>query len=162
MQTTAIGKEAKIKTETQAGRAVAQDDSVDLAALPRRQSSARLARGNLNWEGRRGSSVFGLIWHHFARRGKELMERPKPFSHMHLRRAVDADLEAGAGRGSRRGDSASRRRARGRGFGFEFGRWLAIFTGRLRSLNPCGIRARDEYTKRSGRSVWTAEHGGRG
>ncbi len=106
MQTTAIGKKAKIKTETEAGPAVPQDDSVDLAALPRRQSSARLARRNLRWEGRRGFSIFGLIWYHFARGGKECsMERPKPFLHMHLRRAVDADLGGGAGREPHRGDS---------------------------------------------------------
>ncbi len=90
------------------------------------------------------------------------MDRPKPFSHVHLRRAVAPDWPGGSGRGPRRGGSGSKRRASGRGFGFEFGRWLAIFTGQLRSLNPCGVRGEDECSKRSGRLGWTVEHCGRG
>ncbi len=43
-------------------------------------------------------------------------------------------------------------------FGFEFGRWLATSTERVHSRSPCGIRVRDECTKRSGRSGWTVEH----
>ena len=39
MQISGTGKETETKTETQAGLAVAQDDSVALAALPRRPSS---------------------------------------------------------------------------------------------------------------------------
>ncbi len=45
-----MGKEAETNTETRADLAVAHDDTVALAALPRRQSSARFAARTLNWE----------------------------------------------------------------------------------------------------------------
>ena len=51
MQTTAMGKKAETKTETRAGVAVAEDDSVSLAALPRRRSRAGFAPRTVNWEG---------------------------------------------------------------------------------------------------------------
>ena len=55
-------------------------------------------------------------------------------------------------------DSGSKRRARGRGFGFKFGQRLATSTERARSRSPCGVRARDKCTKRSGGSRWTVGH----
>ncbi len=49
------------------------------------------------------------------------MDRPKPFSHVHLRRVADPDSGGGSGRGPRRVDSGPKPCAFGRGFGFEFG-----------------------------------------
>ena len=106
----------------------------------------------------RSGDRFIISYYHFLSRGKMLMGRPKPFLNMHLRRAAGAHSGNGQGRGPRRGDFGSKRRARGQGFRFEFGRWLATSTERLRSLNTYGVRTRDEYTKRSGRSGWTTEH----
>ena len=66
--------------------------------------------------------------------------------------AEGGGLGVGGWRASRAapcGDSGSKRRARGRGFGVEFGRWLVTSTERMRSRSPCGVRTRDECTKRS-------------
>ena len=52
---------------------------------------------------------------------RKLMDRAKSFSHVHLRRAAEAELGGGPGRGPRRGDSGPKRGAFRRGFGFEFG-----------------------------------------
>jgi hypothetical protein len=38
----------------------------------------------------------------------------------------------------------------GQGFGFEFRTWLAVLIERIRSRSSCGVRTRDEYTKRTG------------
>jgi hypothetical protein len=105
----------------------------------------------LNWEGGEGFLFLLSLWYHFDPGDKKVMDRPKPFSHVHLRRAVDPDWPGVSGRGPRRGGSGSKRHGRGRGFGFEFGRWLATSTERVRSRSPCGVRTRDECTKRTGR-----------
>ena len=65
-----MDKKAETKTETEAGLAVAQGDLVALAALRRRQSSAGFAPPDSELGGRRLSSVFGIIWHHFAQRAR--------------------------------------------------------------------------------------------
>jgi hypothetical protein len=153
-----MGKKAETKTETQAGQAVAQDGSVALTALPCRRLSAGFASPESELGGTRGSSVLCYQKISFCGRGKKLLDRPKPFLNMHLRRATDPDWRGGALREPQRGDSGSKRRARGRGFGFEFGRWLATSTERVHSRSPCGVRTRDECTKRSGRPGWTIEH----
>ncbi len=161
MRTNAMGKEAETKTETRADLAVAQDDSVALAALRRRQSSAGFAPPDSELRGRRGSSVFGLIWHHFAPRGEKLSNRPKPLPQIHLRTAVDRDLGGGAGCGPRRGNSGAKRHARGRGFGFEFGRWLATSTEQACCRNPhfSGGRRGPEDGRGSGIRIGPAEGG---
>ncbi len=105
---------------------------------------------------RRGGWVFGIICDHFDPWGKRPMDRPKLFSHGHLRRAAGPDSGGGALRGALHGDFGPTRRGHGRGFGFEFRPWLAISTERVRSVNLCRVRTRDECTKRSGRSGWTA------
>ena len=92
VQNTAMAKEAETKTETQAGLAVTQDDSVALAALPRRRSSAGFASPDSELGGRRGSSVLCYQKISFWARGKKLLDRPKPFLHVHLRMAADPDL----------------------------------------------------------------------
>ena len=86
------------------------------------------------------------------------MDRPKPFSDVHLRKVAGPDSVGGALSRVRGGDFGPKRRGHGRGFGFEFRPWLAISTEQVHSLNPCVVRTRDEYTKRSGRSGWTAGH----
>ena len=101
----AIGQDPETKTETQANLAVAHDDSVAFSGLPRRQSRAGLAPPGSELGGRRGSSVFGIKRDHFAPGGKQPVDRPKPFSHVHLRRVVDPDLGGGALRRPRQGDS---------------------------------------------------------
>ena len=121
MQTNAMGKEAETKTESQIDLAIGQDDTVALAAFPCRQSSAGFALLDSELGGRRGSSVFGIIWYHFAPEGKKLMDRPKPVSHLHLRRAVDPAL-GGWRRGPRRGDSGPESGPRAEGGGRESGR----------------------------------------
>ena len=86
------------------------------------------------------------------------MARPKPFSHVHLRRVAGPDSGSGALSRVRGGDFGPKRRGHGGDSGFEFRRWLTISAERAHSLNPCVVRTRDECTKRSGRSVWTAGH----
>ena len=140
-------RQAEARPTPGPGRSLA----VALAALPRRRSRAGFAAPDFELGGRRGSSDFGITWHHFAPGGKKLMDRLKPVSHVHLRRAVDPDSRNGAGRGPRRGDFGSKRRARGRDFAFEFGRWLAASTEQVYSRSPCGVRTRDECTKRNRR-----------
>jgi hypothetical protein len=49
----------------------------------------------------------------------------------------------------RRGDFGRKRRGHGPGFGVEFRPWLAILIERVRSGTSCGVRTRDEYTKRT-------------
>ena len=100
MQTTAMRKEAGTKTETHAKLAVAQGDSVALAALPRRRSSAAWASPDSELGGRRRCSHFIIINDHFFARENTLVDRPKPFSNLHLRRVVgrDAGVERSASR----------------------------------------------------------------
>ncbi len=116
MQTTAMGKEAETKTETQAGLAVAQDGCVALAALPCRRLSAGFAPSD---SGLGGDDLlfFDIISYHFWAAGKKLLDRPKPFSHVHLGRAVNPELGSGALREPRGGDSGpeSGRRTQGGG-----------------------------------------------
>ncbi len=66
MQSSAVGREAETKTESQVGLPVAQDDSVALAALPCRQLRAGFAPPDSKLAGRRGSSDFAIISYHFA------------------------------------------------------------------------------------------------
>ena len=40
--------------------------------------------------------VFGIKRYHFAPMGKKLLDRPKPFSHVHLRRAGRTGFGGGA------------------------------------------------------------------
>ena len=77
------------------------------------------------------------------------MDPAKPFSHVHLRRAADRNS------GVRRCVAILDQNdvVGGEVFGFVFGPWLAISTERVRSLNPCAIRTRDECTKRNGLRV---------
>ena len=91
-----MGEKAETKTETQAGLAVAQDGSVALAALPCRRLSAGFASPGSELGGTRGSSVLCYQKISFWGRGKKLLDRPKPFLSMHLRRAMDPDWRGGA------------------------------------------------------------------
>jgi hypothetical protein len=83
--------------------------AVGLSALRCRQLGAWSPPRSPNWEER---GDFHLIWRHFGiisrRGGQKLLDRAKPFSHLHLRRAADPDSECGSGRGPRRGDSGRR------------------------------------------------------
>ena len=60
----------------------------------------------LNWEEGEVFQFLLSLWYHFDPGGKKLLDRPKPFSHVHLRRAVEPDSGSGSLRGPRRGDSA--------------------------------------------------------
>ena len=48
--------------------------------------------------------VFGIKRYHFAPMGKKLLDRPKTFSHVYLRRAAGPDSGGGARCGPRRAD----------------------------------------------------------
>ena len=159
MQTTAMGKEAKIKTETRAGPAVAQDDSVGLAAFAAASVECK-ARCPESEPGSKATILnscyhFGII----LIQGQEADRSTEAVFACALAEGGRPGLAGWARSWAapwrfwvkttpwRAGVSAS-----------NLGRWLAISTGRLRSLNPCGVRARDECSKRSGRSGWTIGH----
>ncbi len=66
MQTSAMDRAAETKTETQAGLAVAQGDSVALAALPCRRSSAGFTAPDSGLGGKRGVSILAIKRYHFG------------------------------------------------------------------------------------------------
>ena len=101
---------------------------------------------------------FAIKRYHFAPMEKELLDQPKSLFCICLRMADKPELRDGAHHWAIHGDFGSKGRGRERGFGFEFPPWLAISSERVRSRNPCGIRTRDECSKRSGQPGWTAEH----
>jgi hypothetical protein len=100
----AIGKDAETYSESQAGLAVARGVSVVLTALLRRRPSAGLAPRALHRDEGEDFQFLVSKWYHFAPGEKMLLHRPKPFSHMRLRRADEPELGGGALCGSRRGD----------------------------------------------------------
>ena len=59
--------------------------------------------------GDRSGDRFIISYYHFFSRGKRLMDRPKPFSNTHLRRAAGADSGTGQGHALRGGDFGSMR-----------------------------------------------------
>ncbi len=153
-----MGKEAETNTETRADLAIAQDDSVALVALPRRQSSAEFGPRTLNWEEGEDLLFCAIISYHFGPRERRCWIDRSPFC-MNTCGSPWIwiwGVERAAGPAAAiLGQSDV---AHGRGFDFEFGRWLATSTERVRSRSPCGARVRDECSKRSVRSGWTVEH----
>ncbi len=103
MQSTAMGKELTPKPKDRLGRCARQvrrPCGLWGAVGPERGSLSR----SMSWEGRREVSSIGIKRYHFAPEGKTLLNRPKPFLHVHLRREVDSKWGGGALRGPRRGD----------------------------------------------------------
>ena len=93
--TSSIVNAAETETEIQAGLALVQGDSVALAALPCRQSSAGIAARNQNG---RTVRVF-RFWHHlisFRAECEKPVDRPNPFSYLYLRRTANPELGDGA------------------------------------------------------------------
>ncbi len=143
------GKEAEIRFELQAGFTARRDVCAASRRFTMSSGERRVFPPNSERGGGRDSPFFnhGLS---FLIKGKGLRDPPKPFSHGHLRRAANWNP------GVRHSVAILDQTGRGhrRGFGFEFGPSLAISTEQMCSLNPCGVRTRGEYTKRSGRSGW--------
>ena len=79
MQKSAMGKEAETRTETRSGLAVAEDDSVALAALPRRRSRAGFAPRTLNWEEGEDLQFCAIISYHFGPRERRCWIDRSPF-----------------------------------------------------------------------------------
>ncbi len=80
------------------------------------------------------------------------MGRPKPLTHVHLRRAAEAELGGGPGREPRRGDSGPKPGAFQRGFGLEFGPRVAIPSERVRSRR---LRRQIPRQERNARPICT-------
>ncbi len=120
VQKSAMGKE--FETNTEGGALPLRGVAPSPSWLRTVFSRARDPHPNSELGGRRR---FSMDLYHFCiilrQGGARLMDRAKPFSHVHLRRADDPDLGGGPGRGPRRGDSGPKPCAFGRGFGFEFG-----------------------------------------
>jgi hypothetical protein len=108
------------------GDSVARNGCVGLTAIRCRQSGAGFPPRTLNWKEGEGFSLhFASLSYHFAPGGQKLMDRAKPFSHLHLRRTADPDLGVGqvAGRAVAIRDESQVQS--GEVFGFELGSWLA-------------------------------------
>jgi hypothetical protein len=100
VQKSAMGKEAETDTESQAGVAVARSESVAVVAVHWRQLGGGFPPQTLNGEEGEDSYLIGRILASFRAGGTELLDRPKLFSHVHLRRAADPELGCGPSRGA--------------------------------------------------------------
>jgi hypothetical protein len=87
VQDSAIDKEAETYSEIEA-LLLGGMSPWRSAALPWRQASAGFAHRTLNDE-EGENPLFLIILDQCLSTGKRLMDRPKPFSHVHLRRAPD-------------------------------------------------------------------------
>jgi hypothetical protein len=91
VQSSAMGKEAETRTETQTGLAVAQDDSAGPGGFAASSVECRVRSPGL-WTGRKARSFDSCYQKISFRSGrKKLLDRPKPFPYVHLRRAVDPE-----------------------------------------------------------------------
>ena len=154
VQESATREYRKTRTESQAGVGVAQGDFVGLVALPCVAPSAGVAPRARNRDDGAVSRFLAS-----SRAGDmTLKDRPKPCLALHLWRVADSSSGAARTPGLRRGNCGPNWDAHGGGLGCACTPRLTNWSERARSRSPCGVRARDECTKRSGRSFWTGEH----
>ncbi len=150
VQRSAMGKQVKPNTESQAGLVVARNGCVVMSAVRCRQSGVGFPPGTFNGEEGGDFHWIGVTLVSFRAGGAKADGS---------REAIVAWALAGGGQPGFAGWARSRGRAvairdqrkahSGEVFGFEFGPWLDIATERVRSRSPCGVRTRDKYTKRT-------------
>jgi hypothetical protein len=162
VQKSAMGKEAETDTESQAGVAVARSESVAVVAVHWRQLGGGFPPQTLNGEEGEDSYLIGRTLASFRAGGYGAIGSTEAFFACALAESGRSGVGVWAkSRGRAAVDSGPKPGDFRRGFGFEFGPWLAISTGRVRSRSPCGVRTRDEDTKRTRRCGWGVERRGR-